>query len=93
MLIKIHDLKNNYCIDFTNILHIGAHDCEELSDYTQLGAKNIHWVEAMKDKIKDIVFSEKFYLQLLNLSWHGNQSTLDLLKLRPHSKSDKQTHP
>lgn len=97
MLIKIHDLKNNYCIDFTNILHIGAHDCEELSDYTQLGAKNIHWVEAMKDKIKDInvpncknqmtlgVVSDKEG-DLVNFNITNNGQSSSILELKEHIK-------
>ena len=53
MLIKINDLIQHLNIKITGILHIGAHECEELNDYNNAGVdnKNIYWVEAMQDKV------------------------------------------
>lgn len=97
MLIKIHNLKNSYSIDFTNIFHVGAHNCEELSDYIQLGAKKIHWVEAMKNKIKDIdvpncknqmtlaVVSDKEG-NLVNFNTTNNGQSSSILELKEHLK-------
>ena len=33
MLIPLHELVQKYKIDFKGILHVGAHECEELTDY------------------------------------------------------------
>ena len=33
MLIPLHDLVKKYNIQFKGILHVGAHECEELKDY------------------------------------------------------------
>lgn len=48
MLIPISYLVKKYNLNLENIMHIGAHCCEELEDYIQCGAKHIHWVEANK---------------------------------------------
>lgn len=46
MLINLTYLKNKYNLKLDNILHVGAHEADELSIYMECGAKNIHWVEA-----------------------------------------------
>ena len=33
MLIPLHDLVKKYNIHFKGVLHVGAHECEELKDY------------------------------------------------------------
>ena len=45
------------------ILHIGAHECEELSFYNQLGLKeeDIIWVDAINEKV-DWQFNFYYYL-------------------------------
>mgnify|MGYP007053436024 CR=1 FL=1 len=35
MLINLHDLIKKYNLIFKGILHVGAHECEELIDYLQ----------------------------------------------------------
>ncbi len=55
MLIPYHELVKKFNIkDVTGILHVGAHDCEELGAYNSCGVTidNIFWVEAMDAKIK-----------------------------------------
>ena len=41
-------------LNISGVLHVGAHDCEELSFYETLGIdpSNILWIDAAKDKIK-----------------------------------------
>ena len=52
MLIKLDYLVNKYNITFKGILHVGAHECEEIYDYEKyLTRDNILWIEAMNDKI------------------------------------------
>ena len=53
MLIKINELIKQFGINITGILHVGAHECEELNDYNSAGVdnQNIYWIEAMQDKV------------------------------------------
>ena len=56
MLITIDELKpilESKQIDITGILHIGAHNCEEMHIYDVLGVsmENIVWVDAIPNKV------------------------------------------
>ena len=53
MLLPLNELYQRYNLKINGILHIGAHECEELKSYITLGVqnKNIYWVEAMEDKV------------------------------------------
>lgn len=52
MLIPLHDLVRKYNIHLRGVLHVGAHECEELRDYEQyISRDKILWVEAMPDKV------------------------------------------
>ena len=54
MLIPLHDLVKKYNIQFKGILHVGAHECEELKDYeVYLPRNKILWVEAMPHKVTE----------------------------------------
>ena len=54
MLIPLHDLVNKYNIHFKGILHVGAHECEELNDYEKYIPRNqILWIEAMSHKVNE----------------------------------------
>ena len=35
MLISLHELVKKYNVVFKGILHVGAHECEELKEYEQ----------------------------------------------------------
>jgi len=54
MIITIDKLNSAFNLNIKGILHIGAHECEELSAYNKVGVptQNIYWVEAMEDKVK-----------------------------------------
>ena len=49
MLITIAELKARFNVNIKGILHIGAHNCEELGDYVSNGVNlsNIYWIEAL----------------------------------------------
>jgi len=55
MLISFQDIYKillSKGINVTGALHIGAHECEELSFYTDLGIKNdIIWIDAINSKV------------------------------------------
>jgi len=53
MLINIHDLVKKYNIQFKGILHVGAHECEELQLYEKyIPRQNILWIDALDDKVE-----------------------------------------
>lgn len=45
MLINLTDLVTKYSMNITGVIHVGAHYAEEYGIYTQLGIKNIHFIE------------------------------------------------
>ena len=52
MLIPLTYLIQKYNVQFKGILHVGAHECEELEEYEKyLSRQQILWVEAMPDKV------------------------------------------
>lgn len=53
MLITIQQLDQQFKLNISGILHIGAHECEELNDYNRVGVNNsnIFWIEAMPEKV------------------------------------------
>jgi FkbM family methyltransferase len=53
MLIPLRNLVAKYNIQFKGILHVGAHECEELNDYeVYIPRDKILWVEALPDKVE-----------------------------------------
>ena len=53
MLIPLHELVHKYKINFKGILHVGAHECEELNDYEKYISRNkILWIEALPWKVE-----------------------------------------
>ena len=53
MLIPLHALVKKYNIKFKGVLHVGAHECEELNDYERYIARNkILWIEALLPKVQ-----------------------------------------
>lgn len=50
---KINHILNIHRIQLTGALHIGAHDCEEIPFYEQLGLSldNILWIDAIPSKV------------------------------------------
>ena len=63
MLIPLHYIVNKYNIHFKGILHVGAHECEELKDYLHyLPIEKILWIEAIPQKV---AISKKKYPNIL----------------------------
>ena len=64
MLIPFDQLVHVLSLKIKGILHVGAHECEELADYLRYGLSmdQIFWVEAMKEKVDMI--KEKFNNQI-----------------------------
>lgn len=53
MLIPLHTLVQKYNIQFRGILHVGAHECEEIADYERyVGRDKILWIDALPNKVQ-----------------------------------------
>lgn len=89
MLISLHELVEKYNIVFRGILHVGAHECEEISDYDRyISRNNVLWVEAMENKvqlckerfpgiyIENAVISDKIETVSFNISNNGQSSSI-----------------
>jgi len=63
MLISLHDLVKKYNIAFGGILHVGAHECEEIHDYERyISRDKILWIDALQDKVD---FSKQQFSNIL----------------------------
>ena len=59
MLIPLHELVKKYNINFKGILHVGAHECEEIVHYdVYLPRNKVLWIEALPEKVE---FCKKIY--------------------------------
>jgi FkbM family methyltransferase len=89
MLIKLDDLISRYNIDITGIIHVGAHECEEIVDYDKyIKRDKILWIEAQQDKvllslqkyeniiIEQAVVSDKIELVTFNVANNGQSSSI-----------------
>lgn len=89
MLISLHELVKKYNINFKGILHVGAHECEELKDYEQyISRDKILWIEAIpfkvqmckkklpKINIETAVVSDKVENIMFNISNNGQSSSI-----------------
>lgn len=97
MLISLHELFKNYNINFKGILHVGAHECEEMKDYcVYIPSNKILWIEALEDKvnlcksiypntfIENAVVSDKVEIVKFNRSNNGQSSSILELGLHKH---------
>ena len=103
MLITLDFLVKKYNLNITGILHVGAHECEEIYAYEILIPRTkILWVEAMSNKvslckikfpnilIEEAAVSDKIENLTFNVSNNGQSSSL--LELGTHLIMYPQIH-
>jgi FkbM family methyltransferase len=89
MLISLNELVEKYNIQFKGILHVGAHECEELNAYEKYIDRNkILWIEALDSKvelckqkyknilIENAIVSDKIEKIRFNVSNNGQSSSI-----------------
>ena len=54
MFFPLNQLVKQFNLKISGILHIGAHECEEMSDYNNesISMEKTYWIEAMPDKVE-----------------------------------------
>jgi len=103
MLISLHQLVKKYNISFQGILHVGAHECEELNDYERyISRDKILWVEALPHKvemcksrypninIENAIVSDVIENVVFNVSNNGQSSSI--LEFGLHSQYHPHVH-
>ena len=104
MLIPYSDLIKKYNLNVSGILHIGAHECEELKDYLSGGidSNNIYWVEGQEILVKNmknkgvsniyhaLIDDEDNREVTFNISNNGQSSSI--LEFGSHSIHHPQVH-
>lgn len=105
MLLDIAKLVEEHNLVLTNILHIGAHTAKEYNEYIRLGAKKIHWVEAIDssyyalnsrlkppiNKVTCAVISDKDNKEVIfNIT--NNKQSSSILNLGEHKKLFPKIH-
>lgn len=89
MLIPLRYLVEKYDINFKGVLHVGAHECEELTEYENFLPRNkILWIEAIPEKVKlckerypninieNVIVSDKIENVNFNISNNGQSSSI-----------------
>lgn len=103
MLIPLDVLVNKYNIKFSGILHVGAHECEELKYYERyISRDKILWVEALPGKvelckkkypgiiIENAIVSDKIEDVIFKVANNGQSSSI--LDFGLHSQYHPQVH-
>lgn len=104
MLINVRELVGRFNMKIKGILHIGAHECEELNDYVNVGVNrnNIYWVEGqesivntMKQKgiqriYHGLIDEENDKEVVFNIANNGQSSSI--LEFGSHLKHHPQVH-
>lgn len=101
MLIPLEQLNRKYKLDVHSVLHIGAHECEELGDYVRLGVdiEKIYWLEAnpelvakMKHRNIPNVFQAAVSdtVEVVDFIITNNYQSSSILELEEHLKEHPQ---
>jgi len=97
MIISLHELIQRYNIQIKGILHVGAHECEELNDYLRyIPIEKMLWVDALPDKvalckqkypgvlIENAIVSDVIETVRFNVSNNGQSSSMLDFGLHSH---------
>ena len=96
MLISIEKLYKKYNLNIKGILHIGAHECQELKAYHNIGIDddNIIWIEADPKVYQKMKHIKNIYNQVISdqddqevdFMITNNEQSSSLLNLKEHLK-------
>lgn len=98
MLISVQDLQRFWGVNPRTIVHVGAHNAEELTDYAHAGWGPVIWIEAQPEKASDLsrrIPADHKIIQAavwdiegeeLDLNIMTNTESTSLLSLGSHAK-------
>lgn len=102
---EVLNMINNYGIHIQGVLHIGAHECEELPFYSQklkVPDNNIIWIDAIQNKVDEAkskniqnvyqaVITDKDN-QIVTFNITNNVQSSSILQFGSHSKHHPHVH-
>ena len=98
MLISVNELKKYWNVKPSSLVHVGAHNAEELEQYAEAGWNQVTWIEAQPSKIQGLKSRIPPHHKLIEAAvWHEegirlklnimtNTESTSLLKLGTHAK-------
>jgi FkbM family methyltransferase len=95
MLIPFSKIYDKYHMKIKGILHVGAHDCEEMKDYLKYNITNVYWLEAMPDKVESIKkqYNNVYHIvvsdtddEIVNFNITNNGQSSSILNFGTHEK-------
>jgi FkbM family methyltransferase len=79
VLIPVSDLVKYWGVNPKQVLHVGAHNAEELNEYTKFGWNNVTWVEAQPEKISILKKKVPQHQEIIEAAvWDKSTSLLNL---------------
>jgi FkbM family methyltransferase len=79
VLISVSDLVKYWGVKPNRVLHVGAHNAEELADYTKHNWSEVIWVEAQPDKVELLKKKLPTHHKLIQAAvWNESGISLDL---------------
>lgn len=79
MLISVSDLVKYWGVKPQRVLHVGAHNAEELAEYTKHNWREVTWVEAQPDKVEHLKKKLPAHHRLIQAAvWNERGISLDL---------------
>ncbi len=79
MLIPVSELKKFWNVNPSFLVHVGAHNAEELEQYTEAGWNQVTWIEAQPSKIQGLKEKIPPHQKLIEAAvWHEDGISLKL---------------
>lgn len=79
MLVSVSELKKYWGVDPDSLVHVGAHNAEELEEYTKAGWDNVIWIEAQPEKVKRLAEIIPTHHELIEAAvWDVEDISMDL---------------
>lgn len=79
MLVSVNELKKFWGVAPASLVHVGAHNAEELEAYTNAGWNSVTWVEAQPDKVRQLATIIPSHHKLIEAAvWDIDDAVMDL---------------
>lgn len=79
MLVSVNELKRFWGVTPNSLVHVGAHNAEELEAYTKAGWHSVTWIEAQPDKVSQLARIIPSHHKLIEAAvWDIDDVSMDL---------------
>jgi FkbM family methyltransferase len=87
MLVSVGELKKFWGVAPHSLVHVGAHNAEELEAYTNAGWNSVTWIEAQPDKVKQLATIIPSHHKLIEAAVWDNDDVVMDLKIMTNTES------